>query len=235
LIYPGDTYTLLLNIPPVSGAAATVTTAPLVTVIQLSTGTPVVSAQAMTLVAGSMTVYSYSWNTASLQNGDYLALVSYAANGVTYNGVFLEQLRLGDTNITGPVALAANVALNATVAKDATVAHLTDLATINPNTSTVVLAIQSAVNAIPNNLATQDSVNMLLSLLTDVHDGQFGTWSVDKTQSPKVLTFYRLDGSVLATYAVTEDVVSPFCRNQKASRGCGKSPLRPPADSVAQR
>jgi hypothetical protein len=224
LIYPGDNYTILFSLSNANGSTPNVTTAPLLTVIQLSTGNPVVSAQAMTLVTGTTLVYSYPWNTTGLQNGDYLAVVSYAAGGNTFNGQFLEQLRLGDTNITGPVALAANVALNATVAKDATVAHLTDLATINPNTSTVVLAIQSAVNAIPNNLATQDSVNLLVSLLTDVHDGQFGTWSVDKTQSPKMLSFYRLDGSVLATYAVTEDVVSSSCRNQKTScAGAGRA------------
>ena len=176
---------------------------------------------------------AYAWNTAGLTNGDYLAVVSYAADGNTFNGKFLERIRLGDTNITGPVALASLVALNSTVAKDATVAHITDLQTINPNTSTVVLAIQSAVNALPNTLASQDSISLLTSLLTDVHDGQFGTWSVDKTQSPKVLTFYRLDDSVLATYGVTEDQVSLSCRAQhthaRARAGPTHRLLSPPA------
>ncbi len=158
MIYPGDTYTLLFALSETNGTTPNVTTPPLVTVIQLSTGTPVVSAQAMTLVTGTTLVYSYAWNTASLTNGDYLAVVSYAADGNTFNGKFLERIRLGDTNITGPVALASLVALNSTVAKDATVAHITDLQTINPSTSTVVLAIQSAVNALPNTLASQDSI-----------------------------------------------------------------------------
>jgi len=38
-----------------------------------------------------------------------------------------------------------------------------------------------------------------------VHDAQLGTWSVDKTQNPKILTFKRLDGTTLASFQVTED------------------------------
>jgi hypothetical protein len=193
VIYPGDSYTLLLNIPPVAGAAATITTAPLISVIQLSSGTPVVSAQPMTFVTGTTSIYSYLWNTSSLINGDYLAVVSYAANGVTYNGIFLEHVRLGDTYVTGPVALNATVALAANTATPA------DVAAVNPNTSSAIAAIQSAIAALPDTLATQESVNLLTSLVTDVHDYSFGTWSVNKTVSPKVLTCYSLDGSVLAS------------------------------------
>ncbi len=138
-------------------------------------------------------------------HGDYLAIVSYAADGNTINGQYLDRVRLGDTCVTGLVALDATVAHDATVAKDATVAHVTDLQTINPSTSSVVLAIQSAVNALPASLASQASMELLTSLLTDVHDAQLGTWSVDKTQNPKVMTLYRLDGSVLTTFQVTED------------------------------
>jgi hypothetical protein len=205
VIYPGDSYTLLLNIPPVAGAAANVTTTPLITIIQLSTGTPVVSAQQMSFVTGTMTVYSYLWNTTGLINGDYLAVVSYAANGVTYNGVFLQQIRLGDTYVTGPVALAATVALNSTVALAANTATPADVAAVNPNTSSAIAAIQASISALPDTLATRESVNILTNLVTDIHDYSFGTWSVDKTVNPKVLTCYREDGSVLATFAVTED------------------------------
>ena len=56
--------------------------------------------------------------------------------------------------------------------------------------------------------ASQDSLTTILSLLTDVHDAQLGTWSVDKTQDPKVMTFKRLDGTVLATFQVNEDASS---------------------------
>jgi len=154
---------------------------------------------------GTTLVYSYLWNTAAAANGDYLAVVSYAADGNTFNGQFVERIRLGDSRITGAVALDATVAHDATVAKDATVAHLTDLATISPNTSTVVLAIKAKTDLLPANPASGDALTLITSLLTDVHDAQLGTWSVDKTQNPKVLTFKRLDGTTLASFQVTED------------------------------
>jgi hypothetical protein len=174
-------------------------------VINLTTGAAVVTAAAMTLVAGTCLVYSYVWNTAGMLNGDYLAVVSYAADGNTVNGQYLDQIRLGDTNIPGQVALNATVALDATVAKDATVAHLTDLATINPNTSSVILAIQAKTANLPAVPAAQSDVTALVQFLTDIHDTVLGTWIVDKTQNPKVLSFLRLDGSTLATFTVTED------------------------------
>jgi hypothetical protein len=130
MIYPGDTHQIVFSLSHANGTTPSVTTAPLVTVINLTTGAAVVTAAAMTLVAGTCLVYSYAWNTAGMLNGDYLAVVSYAADGNTVNGQYLDQIHLGDTNIPGPVALNATVALDATVAKDATVAHLTDLVTI---------------------------------------------------------------------------------------------------------
>ena len=205
MIYPGDTHQIVFSLSHANGTTPSVTTAPLVTVINLTTGAAVVTAAAMTLVAGTCLVYSYAWNTAGMLNGDYLAVVSYAADGITVNGQYLDQIRLGDTNIPGPVALNATVALDATVAKDATVAHLTDLATINPNTSSVILAIQAKTANLPAIPAAQSDVTALVQFLTDIHDTVLGTWIVDKTQNPKVLSFLRLDGSNLATFTVTED------------------------------
>jgi len=91
------------------------------------------------------------------------------------------------------------------VAKDASVAHLTDLATINPNTSSVILAIQAKTANLPAIPAAQSDVTALVQFLTDIHDTVLGTWIVDKTQNPKVLSFLRLNGSTLATFTVTED------------------------------
>ena len=68
-----------------------------------------------------------------------------------------------------------------------------------------MLAIKARTDTLPANPASQDSLTTLLSLLTDVHDAQLGTWSVDKTQNPKILTFKRLDGTTLASFQVTED------------------------------
>ena len=208
MLYPGDIRTFLLSLSHTDGSAPTVTTAPLITVIRLIDGVSVTTAQAMVLVTGTSLVYAYPWNTAGLANGDYLAVVSYAADGATINGRFLENVRLGDTRVTGLVALDSTVAHDATVAKDATVAHLADLATINPSTSAAVLGIKAKTDTLPTNPASQDSLLALTQLITDVHDVSLGTWVVDKTQNPKVLTFRRLDGSVLANFQITEDTNS---------------------------
>jgi len=88
MIYPGDTHQIVFSLSHANGTTPSVTTAPLVTVINLTTGAAVVTAAAMTLVAGTCLVYSYAWNTAGMLNGDYLAVVSYAADGNTVNGQY---------------------------------------------------------------------------------------------------------------------------------------------------
>jgi hypothetical protein len=76
---------------------------------------PAGSTKAIPPVRKQRKVYSFAWNTAGNLNGDYLAVVSYAADGNTFNDQFVEKIHLGDTYVTGPIAL------------DATVAHITDL------------------------------------------------------------------------------------------------------------
>jgi len=205
MIYSGDTYNFLLSLNHTDGTVPSVSVAPLITIVQMGSNLPVASAQAMTLVPGTTLVYAYAWSTAGVADGDYLAVVSYAADGATINNRFLERVRIGDSRITGLVALDQTVARDATVAKDATVAHQTDLAALNPANSATVLAIKAKTDSLPINPASQDTLVTLLGLLTDTHDASLGTWTIDKTQNPKVMNFLRLDGSVLASFQVTED------------------------------
>jgi hypothetical protein len=205
MIYPGDVYHLIFSLSHTDGTTPSVTTPPLVSVISLATGMVVTSLSAMTLVAGTNLVYAYPWVTSGLPVGNYLAVVSYAADGNTINHQFLEKLRLGDTCVSGPVALDATVAKDLTVAHDSTVAHLSDLATISPNTSTAVLAIKAKTDSLPTDPVSQATITALASTVGDLHDAVLGTLIVDKTQNPKVLSFYRLNGTLLAKFTVTED------------------------------
>jgi len=177
-------------------------------VVQLSTGTSVLAANPMALLVGTQAVYTYSWSTTGMLVGDYASIVSYAADGVTINGRLLEVFHLGDTNITGPVALAATTAQQDTVALDATVAHLTDLATINPNTSTVVLSIQAKTSNLPSDPVSYATLATLLSNVQGIHDYQFGTWTIDKTQNPNVLTILSPAQAVLASFTLSDSTTA---------------------------
>jgi hypothetical protein len=173
-------------------------------VITMATSTTVLAAVPMTLIAGTQAIYTYSWSTAGMTNGDYVAIVSYASDGITVNGRFLEIFHIGDTNITGPVALSATTALDATVAKDATVAHLADLATISPDTSVTVLAIKAKTDGLPSDPASASTLTGLTSEIQDLHDCQFGTWTIDKTQNPNVLTILSPTQAVVVSFTLSD-------------------------------
>jgi len=137
-------------------------------------------------------------------NGDYLAVVSYAADGITVNGQYLDQIRLGDTNIPDrwPQRY-RGTQCHRRQGRDRGSSH--GSGDDQPNTSSVILAIQAKTANLPAIPAAQSDVTALVQFLTDIHDTVLGTWIVDKTQNPKVLSFLRLDGSNLATFTVTED------------------------------
>jgi hypothetical protein len=209
--YPGDIYRVIVSIIKADGTNPNVTSAPVVTIINLADSSVVVNGQAMTLLASTQKIYTYAWNTNGLSDGEYLAFVSYASDGITVNGRFQEKIHLGDSRILGTAALDSTVAKDATVAKDVTVAKSTDIQSVNPNNSTAVLAIKAKTDALPTNVASQDTLATVLALLTDVNDCISGSWIVDKTANPKTLTFRRGDNSVIHTYTITED-------NNQASR-----------------
>jgi hypothetical protein len=205
MIYSGDIYNFVLSLTHTDGTTPNVTVTPLITIIQLSTNLPVATIQTMTVITGTAVAYSYAWNTVGVSDGDYAAVVSYAVDGTTINNRYLERVHVGDSRVTGPVALDATVAHDATVAKDSTVAHITDLGAIDPANSATILAIKAKTDTLPVNPASQDTLNTALALINDIHDVSMGTWTIDKTQNPKILSLHRLDGSVLVSFQVTED------------------------------
>lgn len=205
MFYPGDSYTFLLTITLATGAGPTITTAPVITVVNLSTGSAVVTGQTMTAITGtSSQVYKYIWNTAGLADGDYIGLVSYAHDSITINSQLLEKVHLGDSRVVGVVAQDATVAKDGTVAKDSTVAHTTDLVSISPNNSSVVLAIKAKTDLLPATPADNATLIAVQSAITDIHNAVMGTWVIDKTQSPQVLTFFNSDSSVLARFQLSD-------------------------------
>lgn len=209
MLYVGDTETLTFSLSHSDGSSPTVTVTPLITIIKVETGASVVSSASMTLLTGTNLTYYYNFVTTGLSIGHYIAVVSYVADGNTISNLFLKNIRLGDTYITGIVALDATVAKNATVALAATTATPTQVAAVNPNISTEVLAIRAAVDTLPTNPADNDLLTTLGHTLTDVKDATLGTWLIDKTVNPNILTYKRTNNSTtMSTYTLSENSTS---------------------------
>ena len=205
MYYPGDTYTFTIFITTPTGAAPTVTTAPTIQIINAGTGATMLgSAGTMTLIAGTTAVYTYVWNIPTGAKGKYVAVASYVANGNTFSSFPFESVSIGDSYISGSVALNATVAKDGTVAKDSTVAHLTDLATISPNTSTVVLAIKAKTDLLPSIPAAQSDVQAVQADTDFIKGMVAADMSVNRNVIPRTLT-YTYNGVVLATYTLTDD------------------------------
>ena len=177
---------------------------PVVTIVRLVDGVVVVNSQAMTLLAGTQAVWTYPWNTTGAMNGNYVSIVSYASDGLTISGRLLSALTLGDSRITGTVALDSTVAKDATVAKDSTVAHFTDLASVLPDTSATVLAIKAKTDNLPAAPADNAVLSTVAANVQDLHDFNSGTWTIDKTQNPQVLTILRPSGAVFLKLQLTD-------------------------------
>jgi hypothetical protein len=204
MIYPGDTSNVVLSITRSDGTAPVTTVSPVVSIVRLVDGVVVVNSQAMTLLAGTQAVWVYPWNTAGALNGNYVTIVSYASDGLTISGRLLSTLTLGDSRITGAVALDSTVAKDATVAKDSTVAHFTDLASVLPDTSPAVLAIKAKTDNLPAAPADAAVLSTVAANVQDLHDFNSGTWTIDKTQNPQVLTILRPSGAVFLKLQLTD-------------------------------
>jgi hypothetical protein len=198
MIFPGDSKYYVVQLP----APALAGNQPQVTLVYLPSLNAVVTNAPMTQL-GSTNTWFYPWSTGSCQEGDYLVTVSYATATQIVNGAVLEVTRLGNSRITGTVALDATVAHDATVAKQATVAKATDLQAISPDNSPAVAAIRSRTDLIPDQPAQETTLNSMNALLTDLHDAATGSWILDK--SSQTLRMLRLDGSELCHFNVTED------------------------------
>jgi hypothetical protein len=94
----------------------------------------------------------------------------------------------------------ATCAKDATVAHDTTVAHITDLSALSPANNPIIQQILAKVINLPSDPASNTVVNTLAPLIGDVRDFALGSWSLDRSVNPQVMTLYRLDGTVLATF-----------------------------------
>lgn len=206
MIHQNDSYSFTLSLTGATGAAPTVTTPPVIQIIRLSDLSAVLgSPGSMTALDGSKQLWVYTWDINNANIGEYAAIVSYAANGNTFSGAFLEKIRVGDTRVIGTLALDATVAKDATTAKDSTVAKSSDLSAINPNNSVVILAIKSKTDNLPADPTGMTLLSTTLGEVDDLHDAILGSQFVDKTQNPAVLTINRLDNSVLAQYQLSDN------------------------------
>lgn len=115
-----------------------------------------------------------------------------------------DKLHIGDTFVTGQVALDATVAKNSTVAKDATVMKSAQYT--SPSNDPVVQGINTTVASL---LADVTGLVTLLGslgagsisdLIQDIYDGSFGGISIDQTVNPPVMTITRVNGSAIASF-----------------------------------
>jgi hypothetical protein len=216
MYYPGDTYNFILNIP--NTGSTVVSSAPLITILDiLNPGTPIVSGASMTLVTGTSYVYYYSFTIPNASPKDYIAIYSYATTSpaVTVSNQLIslkDELHVGDSYVTGPVALNATVAQNATVAKDATVMKSSQY--VAPQNDPTIQTIATQTATINSNTASTSTLlgtlaaGTLSGLIQDIYDYSFGAWSIDNTVVPPVLYISRVNGTPIASFQLLQSVSS---------------------------
>lgn len=119
-----------------------------------------------------------------------------STSNTTFSNQVLEKVHVGDTYVPGLVALDSTVAKDATVAKAATTLQASSYT--SPNNSTVILAIQSAIAALPSQLASASDMATVLDQLDDVHDVSLGNWIIDRVAN--TLTLYTIGGMALQVF-----------------------------------
>lgn len=208
MLYAGDIVHILLPLLRTDGVDPTVTSIPSITIIHVPTGTAMVTAQTMTLIAGTQKVYKYSWSIpGTAQIGEYLSIATWVADGVTFTGRYVKDFRVGDSRVTGVVALDSTVAKDGTVAKDATVAKASQLTGLNPDNSAAVLAIKAKTDNLPASPASEGTLTAVQSTVSDIYDAEFGETVLDKTVTPQVVTVRKTsDNSVLKQFEMTDGV-----------------------------
>ena len=209
MVYPGDVVPFLLPIEKADGSDPAITAAPVITLINTYDDEPVklsepdVTSAEMTLVPGTLKLYKYLWHTAGIAEGVYVAVASWVAAGVTVTNRYLATVRLGDSRVTSEVAKEATTAKQADTAKDATVLHQGDF--IAPKDDITIQAIWSKISGWPALIPSQDQLDEIAALVTDLHDVDFGTWTIEKDTvgQPKKMTLQRVNGNVLQVFNLT--------------------------------
>lgn len=202
--YPGDTIIFVLPLQRPDGSGQAVGTAPKITVLNAADGTTALASTVMPVLSG--TTYKYAWSTVGLTDGLYVAFVSYVADGLVVQDKFLAQVQLGDSRITGPVALDQTVAKDATVAKADTVLNRADYVT--PDDSVLVQAISDKLASLPVGIANEATAQAILALVRDICDGTLGSLMVNKVEN--TLTILRRDNTPLQVFQLenTDDYSS---------------------------
>jgi len=162
-----------------------------------------VNGVAMASFPGALYSYKHAWSvplSASAAIGDYAAVASFVEDGVTKSRL-LEIVRIGDTRITGPLALDATVAKDSTVAKASDVLNAADF--VAPDDSLLVQAIKDLVDRIPTEPVAVSDLGSLASQLLDIKDFVFGSIHLDK--ETRVMVVRRAsDNNILKTFLVVD-------------------------------
>ena len=211
----GIVYTTSQTVPAQGavGLNPNITASPLIQIIQLSTLTPMLGVPASMVSLdgtipnpnGSGQLWLYTWSIGQVVSGEYAAIVSYAADGNVVSGKLIEKIQVGDSFITGIVALDATVAKNATVALAATTATASQVASIDPAVAPNILAILAKTNNLPPDPAGMTLLGPTIQDVQDLHDAALGSQTIDKTQSPALYTLKRTDSSILAQFQLTDN------------------------------
>lgn len=197
MIYPGDNKVFVLSILGTTpGSNPNVTSGPLITIVEATSGGVLVAGANMTYLPGTQKVYSYSWSTVGISQGTYVAVVSYISDAVTYNSRHLETVLLGDTFLTGPVALNATVAKDSTVAKDLTVFHLTDYIPLSSDST--ILSIKAKTDLLPADPVSFSGLASMTQKVSDIRDYCLGSWLLDNVAN--TLTLLKSNGDTLMIF-----------------------------------
>jgi len=158
---------------------------------------------------------SAAQSAGTLSDSIGLATIQGSGNFIATNTVsnqivsLTDQLHIGDSNITGQVALQALVALNSTVAKDATVFKASSYIAPGADPTIQVMATELATvftnSAAAATLLGTLSQGTLSGLIQDVYDYSFGSWNIDQTVNPPVLYIKRINGSVIASFELVNN------------------------------
>lgn len=218
MYYPGDTVAFYLSLARPDAEPPVVSTPPQISVLAASTdaaldiGGAGIKTVAMPAVEGADALYKFLWDTSGAPDGSYAAVVSYVADDLAVTSRLLDTVRLGDSRVTTPVAGALLTAQKTDLPDKAAVMLKTDF--VAPADDASVQAILAKTNALPAAVASQATSELLLSMLSDVHDYDSGNWSINKSVTPNQMTFYRVDGSVLQVFdLIRNDTVSARSRH----------------------
>lgn len=204
MYYPGNQVPFLLSLAAAGGEPADVVTPPYLSILNVADDVALdlagegVKSAPMPAIDGADALYKFLWNTAGVPDGTYVAVVSYVANGLNISNRLLATVQLGDSRVTQEVAAYASAARRTDLPDKTLVMLKSDF--VAPADDDSVQAILAKVNGLPENVASQATLSQALTLLSDIHDVEFGTWVQDKSVTPNRLTLYRKNGDALQAF-----------------------------------